>query len=214
MIKQLRSDLNKMCHIESVPGIYPGAQCNFEELLRRHVRDHLMANPEHDPKDAIRVKVSMDGARMSRTTNFLILSFSLLQNEENAMSSKGNRTIAVVNGPECYNTVRDSLAKPLEEMNRLIGEKSIDVDGRKYVLDFFLGGDYKILLIVMGLSGATSDYACLWCKIYKSDRFDMSKHKDYYNTAPIARTLNELQDMYSYHSQNASILAKENHSLT
>ena len=46
--------------------------------------------------------VSMDGARMSRATNFLILSFCLLQNEENAMSTKGNRTIAVVNEPEVY----------------------------------------------------------------------------------------------------------------
>ena len=32
LIKQLRSDLNKVTHIESVPGIYPGAQYNFEEL--------------------------------------------------------------------------------------------------------------------------------------------------------------------------------------
>lgn len=104
MIKQLRSDLNKVYHIESVPGIYPGAQCQFEELLRHHVRDHLSANPEHDLNDAIKIKVSMDGARMSRTTNFLISSFCLLQNEENAMSSKGNRTIAVVNGPKTYET--------------------------------------------------------------------------------------------------------------
>lgn len=75
--------------------------------------------------------------------------------------------------------------------------KSIEVDGKKYALDFFLGGDYKILLIVMGLSGATSDYACLWCKIHKLQRFDMSKPKDYYNTTPIARTLSEMQEMCS-----------------
>ena len=80
LIKQLRSDLNKVTHIESVPGIYPGAQCNFEELLTQHAKDYLTANPEHNPNDAIKIKVSMDGARMSRTTNFLILSFCLLQN--------------------------------------------------------------------------------------------------------------------------------------
>ena len=152
LIKQLKSDLNKVSHIESVPGMYPGAQCHFEELLTQHVRDHLSANPEHNPNDAIKTKVSMDGARMSRTTNFLILSFCLLQNEDNAMSSKGNRTVAVVNGSESYDTVRDSLKKPLEEINKLIAQKSIEVDGKNYALDFFLGGDYKILLIVMGLS--------------------------------------------------------------
>jgi len=197
LIKQKRSDLNKLTHIESVPGTYPGAQCHFEELLRQHVKDHLSMNPEHNPNDPIRVKVSMDGAKMSRTTNFLILSFSLLQNKKDAMSSKGNRTIAVVNGPEDYHTVCDSLKKSLEEINKFIAQKSIDIDGKNYALDFFLGGDYKILLIVMGLSSATSDYACLWCKIHKLQRFDMSKPRDYYNTAPIARSLCEIQEMFS-----------------
>jgi len=85
LIKQLRSDLNKVYHIESVPGIYPGAQCHFEELLVQHVRDHLSANPEHDPNDAIKIKVTMDDARMSRTTNFLIASFCLFQNENTSI---------------------------------------------------------------------------------------------------------------------------------
>ena len=75
MIKQLRSDLNKVTHIESVPGIYPGAQCNFEELLTQHAKDYLTANPKHHLNEAIKIKVSMDGARMFRTTNFLILQF-------------------------------------------------------------------------------------------------------------------------------------------
>ena len=45
LIKQLRSDLNRMTNIESVAGIYPGAQCNVEELLSQHVNDYLAANP-------------------------------------------------------------------------------------------------------------------------------------------------------------------------
>ena len=49
----------------------------------------------------------------------------------------------------------------------------------------------------MGLSGATSDYACLWCKIHKLERFNMSKPKDHYSSQPIARTLSEMQEMYS-----------------
>jgi len=112
------------------------------------------------------------------------------------MSSKGNRTIAVVNGPESYETVHDPLKKPLKEINKLI-EKSQLMLMEKIMLKFFLGGDYKILLIIMGLSGATSDYACLWCKIHKVERFDMSKYRELYNTTPIARTLSEIQDMCS-----------------
>jgi hypothetical protein len=36
-----------------------------------------------------RVKISGDGAKMSRLTNFVILSFSLLSEEEKVMSAKG-----------------------------------------------------------------------------------------------------------------------------
>ena len=54
MIKQLRSDLNKVTHIEGVPGIYPGAQCNFEELLTQHAKDYLTANPKHHLNEAIK----------------------------------------------------------------------------------------------------------------------------------------------------------------
>ena len=168
LIKQRRSDLNKMCHLERVPGTYPVAQCSFKELLQQHVKNYLEANPEHDPKEAIKVKISMDGARMSRTTNFLITSFALLQDKEGPMSSKGNRTIAVVNGPEEYDTIKDSLSNVLNEINNLVDSKFIEVDGVTCPIEIFLGGDYKILLIIMGLSYATSDYACLWCKVHKS----------------------------------------------
>jgi len=42
-----------------------------------------------------------------------------------------------VNGPQDYNTVCDSLKKSLEEINKFIAQKSIDVDGKNYALDFF-----------------------------------------------------------------------------
>lgn len=198
LIKQMRSNLNSICHIESIPGSYPGAQCSFKSLVRQHVTDYLTANPDHDPKkEMIKIKISIDGAKMSRTTNFVILSFSLLQNEESVMSSKGNRTIAVVNGPENYSTIQNSLSKSLEEINDLIDQKKIDINGNECKLEIFLGGDYKILLIVMGLSGATSDYACLWCKVHRLSRYDMSKPRDYYTSSPHARTHEELLKMYS-----------------
>lgn len=112
------------------------------------------------------------------------------------MSSKGNITIAIVNGPEDYDTVKRSLNKRLEEINEILNTKFIEIDGVKYKLELFLGGDYKILLILMGLRNAKSDYACLWCKIFKLDRFDMTKDRDFYNTFPNCRTLKEVIDAF------------------
>jgi hypothetical protein len=37
----------------------------------------------------IRVKISGDGAKMTRLTNFIIISFSILNAEDTVMSSKG-----------------------------------------------------------------------------------------------------------------------------
>ena len=87
--------------------------------------------------------------------------------------------------------------KLLNEINELIATKFVEVDGVKCLINIFLGGEYKILLITMGLNGATSTYAYLWCKVHKSKRFDMSKPKDYYNSAPDSRTLEELHELYS-----------------
>lgn len=59
----------------------------------------------------------------------------------------------------------------------------------------FLGGDCKFLLMVMGLSGATSTHACLWCLIHKLDRWDTSKPLDHYTLGEMKRTLDHIKSM-------------------
>ena len=105
LIKQLRSDLNKTYHIERTPGQYPGAAINFTATLKQHIQQLLNDKPElHDTP--IEVKISGDGARVSRTTNFMMFSFGLLQANESVMSSKRNRTVEILNGPEKYDTMK------------------------------------------------------------------------------------------------------------
>ena len=67
-------------------------------------------------------------------------------------------------------------------MNELIERQTISIDGKEIKLKLFLRGDMKFLLMVMGMSNSvTADYACLWCKIFKEERWDTSKPSDYYN---------------------------------
>ena len=51
-------------------------------------------------------------------------------------------------------------------------------------LEFFLDGD-----VIMGLSSATANYACLWCNTNKADRWDTSHPFDLYCKEPLKRTL-------------------------
>lgn len=123
----------------------------------------------------------------------MMFSFALLQAKESVMSSKSNRTVAIVNGPEKYDTMKTSLNFFFQEVNELIDKQTISIDGKEIKLKFFLGGDMKFLLMIMGLNSATADYACLWCKIFKEDRWDTSKPSDYYNKEPLKRDLQEIK---------------------
>lgn len=192
LIKQLRSDLNKTYHIERTPGKYTGARLDFSSTLSSHIRELLIAKPELE-NQAINVKLSGDGARMSRTTNFMMFSFALLQKDESVMSSKSNRTVAIVNGPEEYKTLKTSLSTLFDEINGIID--LLTIDGKKIKLNFFLGGDMKFLLMIMGMNAASSYYACLWCKIHKDDRWDVSKASDFYQSEAMKRTLKDLQEL-------------------
>ena len=195
LIKQLRGELNKTYHIERTPGPCPDARLDFTSTLADHVRDILSMKPElRDRK--IQIKLSGDGAQMSRSTNFMMFSFALLQLDESVMSSKSNRTIAIVNGPEKYETMKTSLSNFFDEVNELIRQKTLSIDGEDIQLDFFLGGDMKFLLMIMGLNAATANYSCLWCHVHKNDRWDTSKPLNYYNEEPFKRTLD---GMRTYH---------------
>ena len=121
----------------------------------------------------------------------MMMSLTLLQLNECVMSPKHNRTVAIINDPENYETLKNSLSYFCDEVNQLVSQGSISIDGVDVELEFFLGGDMKFLLMILGLSSATADYACLWCKIHKDFRWDTSKPMNYYNEEPI--TLEEMK---------------------
>ena len=196
LVKQRRDQLNDICHIDPTPGIAEGAQMSFTGLLKARVQDLISRDQETDWKEQpIQVKISGDGARMTRNSSFILLSFSLLQAGDDVMSSSGNHTIAVVKGSESYSTLKESFGTVFSDINETIKQGHITVDDSKYNVEFFLGGDYKFLLLMMGMKGATSIYACLWCKIAKDLRWKMDFVLDHYNTPPLLRTLEEMTKM-------------------
>ena len=114
------------------------------------------------------VKISEDGAKFSRSSSFVLLSFSLPGTAENVLSSSGkrsntwtictmymyvfdymymyqlfflhvgNHTFAAIHGSESYHL--SSLSPVVDEINSLI--RSSTVDG--YDVDILVGGDYKV----------------------------------------------------------------------
>ena len=60
---------------------------------------------------------------------------------------------------------------------------------------FFLGSDWKFLALVCGLESTTCQYACIWCKCPKQQRFDMTMCWSITNVTKGARTVHEIQEM-------------------
>ena len=42
---------------------------------------------------------------------------------------------------------------------------------------------------MLGLNGATANYACAWCKIQKDDRWKTDQHFSYFNSKPLSRSI-------------------------
>ena len=64
--------------------------------------------------------------------------------------------------------------------------------GKTFLSSFFRRG--LQILMAMGLKGATSQYSCIWCKVHKLQRWDVSKALEYYSTDPLKRSLKEMQE--------------------
>ena len=141
LVKQRRDQLNKICHISSTPGDAEGAQVSFKELLKERIQDYVKTHQNIiTDGEPIKVKISGDGARMTRTSNYILMSFGKLQTSDDIMSAKGNHTIAVVKGKEDYDLLRECFADVFRDINEVVTEKKIDLDGETVNLEFFLGG--------------------------------------------------------------------------
>lgn len=104
-------------------------------------------------------------------------------------------------GSESYETLEDSFGMIFQDIDNLIKVSEITINDSRFNLELFLGGDYKFfykfLPIMLGMKAATSNFACVWCKIYKDKQLEMDMDLEYYNSAPIKCTLQEIIDMSS-----------------
>jgi len=80
-----------LCHITSLPGSFAGCQVSsFDDLLTENIEGYFKDNFISQEQDKLKIKINGDNARMTRNSNYIILSFSLLQTGQDVMSSKGN----------------------------------------------------------------------------------------------------------------------------
>ena len=75
LVKQRRDQLNDICQIDPTPGSAEGAQMSFTDLLKARVQDLISRDQDTDwNEQPIQVKISGDGARLTRNSSFILLS--------------------------------------------------------------------------------------------------------------------------------------------
>ena len=191
LLIQCREDINKIYHIERLPGNKPGAMINLNSELQRMIKFQLNKGVKDNK---FQIKFSGDGARVSRISNFVIFSVAILTNEINLSYNQLN-TLAVVKCDENYENLRDSCKPLFDQLSEISEKKQITVDEQNFEIDLFVGGDMKFLQILLGLGGSTGDFACPWCKIHKQDRHDVTKEWNCYHSAEFFRSTQEISEL-------------------
>ena len=80
LLIQCRVDINKIYHIERLPGDKPGDMINLNNERQRMIKFQLNKGVTDNK---FQIKFSCDGARVSRISNFVFFSAAILTNEIN-----------------------------------------------------------------------------------------------------------------------------------
>lgn len=140
LVKQRRGQLNYISNVIPTQGKADGAQILFTEMLKARIQDFVKLHDEVDWSK-----------EMTRNSSFIFLSLLLLQRRKDVMSAGGNHTFAIIKGCEKYETLNDSFRIVFQEINNLIEVSENTINNSRFDLEFFLGGDYKFLLIILGM---------------------------------------------------------------
>lgn len=182
------NEINSKWALRPTPGDAEGVQLGFAESLREHIV-RLQQNGEIKDGETIKIKLSGDGTNIGKRLTVVNFTFTIPNEKEVAMGEKGNYILAVIKTAETYDNLRDSLADLRMEMSNL---QEISAHNCTYKLEYFLGGDWKFLALICGLGRANEDYACVWCKCPRQQRWDTSKKWSINDPTFGARTIEEI----------------------
>ena len=119
----------------------------------------------------INIRLAGDGTTIGANLYLLNFSFGFLDSvtgkNTNPNSASGNFSLGkFFIDSENY----ENLDKALSELSLSLSNfNSIEIDGETYKIEYFLGGDMKFLLLVLGINGAQSNYPCPWCNTHEAD---------------------------------------------
>lgn len=187
LICQSRSDLNEIFHIQRAPGNVPGAYISLKADL-----EMLFQKQQRDIPDKLQLKISGDGTKVSRISNFLVISYPIIH-ECSSVSVDKQRVIGILSCCENYDMINKTCLPIFKEINDMCSMRKVTLNEKVVELEIIFMGDMKFIQLVLGLGGSTGNYACPWCRVHKDERQNLDRPWDYYHSQEMSRTVENLR---------------------
>ena len=200
-VKKLAHEMSNQFHIYNAPDGVVGVQQSLKASITIRLR-HLIERGRKIDKEiptCFRIKLTGDGTQIAWGLSVVNFAFTILEEENLALSVKGNHSVAIQRVSENYDDLLQGLHDIIAEAEDI---EMITIDDVSYQIQLFLGGDWKFLALMCGIESATSEHACIWCKCSKLERCDMSLEWSLTDTKKGARTIEEITEKAKLSTKN------------
>ena len=96
--------------------------------------------------DILKIKLTGDGTRIGKHIQLLNISCCIINDGEIAATERGSYVLAIIKTKDNYEGIKDSLVDLREDMAML---QTNLYAGSTFRLEFFLGGDWKFLVLIV-----------------------------------------------------------------
>ena len=162
---------NKSVVFHKTLGTEPGVERDLEAMLKEKIEVLAEEGVVGREKNKIYVKLSGDGTQVGKKNHFVNIACTVLNDEQTATSERGHDPVAIINSSEKYEVLKPHLVNIVKTVESFT---TYTHDGIEYEIVYYLAGDYKFLLEILGLCAANSNYSCIYCTKHKSKYYDHS----------------------------------------
>jgi hypothetical protein len=176
VMKHYKAKLDATVDASPTKGDREGAQFPLHQVLQLI----LKKEPPNDTSKPTWFKIVFDNGTMTggKRKKVELGTVDLVSTEWSNIKSPNNSHIFwLVFGDESPDVFKESAKEIVADINAVLEEKSVDVDGKKIPVELFLVCDMACLVMVLGLYDVfrpSARWKCPWCLISKKDMGDFN----------------------------------------
>ena len=181
-IKKRKMEINNDVDITALSN---GYYIDPVRYIKMQINNYLKNSISENQDNVIWVKLTCDGTQISRSIKITNFAFSIINEKIKAATASGCYRIAAFQQGESYDEIKewlpylwgkikaltriryDPINGTISDESNTIGNSGLDAQ-KIYEIKYFFSADWKVMAIILGLKGPTSNYPCLYCEQNKA----------------------------------------------